>query len=84
MKPELADGIKFLTYLFENGHGFSLTACARFVFSNTLKYTTPIKGKEFGNFTLATKFMNGIFQLKPSLPKYSVVWDIKKLLPKTC
>ena len=36
-------------------------------------------GVEFGKHEHVKKFMKGIFNLKPSLSKYSKIWDIKQL-----
>ena len=32
--------------------------------------------RKFGEHPLVTRFLKGVFELKPSLPRYSVVWDV--------
>lgn len=38
------------------------------------------KGTPIGNAPTVCRFMKGIFELKPSKPKYSFVWDVKIVL----
>lgn len=70
------DGLKFLTHIFQNDKKFATVSCARSVLSTLIK---PVNGIEFGQHQLVKKFMKGYFQLRPSLPKYSFVWDISQL-----
>ena len=35
---------------------------------------------EFGKQQIVQKYMKGIFHLRPSLPKYTFTWDVRKLL----
>ena len=34
----------------------------------------------FGEHPLVTHFLKGIYELKPSLPRYSVIWDLGTVL----
>ena len=36
--------------------------------------------RTFGEHPLVTRFLKGVFELKPSLPRYSVVWDVGIIL----
>ena len=60
----IKDGLDFLTNLFEHKKNYSTISCAQSVF---LSY-------------ICTKYMKGIFHLRPSLPKYTFTWDLRKLL----
>lgn len=75
-KASVVDGLKFLTNLHEQGKGFSCLKTARAVLSSIL---TPKNGIEFSREPLVAKFMKGAFNINPSLPKYSYVWDVKQL-----
>ena len=64
----LKQGLVFLTHLFKKGNKYSLISSARSVLSNVLP---QYDGVEFGEHKHVKKFMKqGIFNLKPSLPKY--------------
>lgn len=34
----------------------------------------------FGTHPLVSRFLKGVFELKPSLPRYSDIWDVGKVL----
>lgn len=36
--------------------------------------------QDIGNNPLIKRFMRGIFQLKPALPRYNVTWNVNKVL----
>ena len=65
-------GIEFLTYLFTNKKlGYSAINSARSALSNFIQ-TNDIP---FGKLPVVTRFMRGVFRLRPSLPKYTVIYD---------
>ena len=37
-------------------------------------------GSEFGEHPVVCRFLKGIFELRPSLPKYTEIWDVAKVL----
>ena len=50
---------------------------ARFALSSVI---TPNGGIPFGREPLVCRFLKGIFELKPCLPKYSEIWDVNNVL----
>ena len=70
-------GIEFLTYLFEKkGRGYLYINGARSTLSSFINCGAVSFGKQF----LVTKVMRGIFNLRPSLPRYASVWNVKTVL----
>ena len=67
------NGIEFLTSLFNKGLGYSAINTARSALSTVI--TVP-NYATFGTHPLVTRFLKGVFEMKPSLPRYAVVWDI--------
>lgn len=63
--------------LFEHGLGYSAMNTVRSALSQILQ--TP-NGVAFGELPLVKQFMKGVFQEKPSLPRYNVTWDASILL----
>jgi hypothetical protein len=70
---DINDGLKFLTYLYYKGVGYSAINTARSALSAVI---TLGSHQTFGEHPLVTRFLKGVFELKPSLPRYSVVWDM--------
>ena len=70
---DINDGLKFLTYLYYQGVGYSAINTARYALSAVIT---------FGEHPLVTRFLKGVFELKPSLPRYSVVWDVDIVLQR--
>ena len=48
--------------------------------SALLSVITPNGGIPFGRDPLFCRFLKGIFELKPCLPKYSEIWDVNNVL----
>ena len=71
------DGIEFLTSLFKSGLGYSAVNTARSALSAVMKINDNIS---FGEHPLVCRFIKGVFQLKPALPKYTHIWDVEKVL----
>lgn len=71
------DGLEFLTRLYRQGLGYSAINTARSALSAVI---TPGDKTTFGEHPLVTRFLKGIFELKPSLPRYSVIWDVGTVL----
>ena len=71
------NGIDFLASLFEKGLGYSAINTARSALSSVL----DLQGANtFGTHPLVTRFLKGVFELKPSLPRYTSIWDVAKVL----
>jgi len=73
IQATIYDGLEFLMSLFRQGLGYSAinTACSALSAIITLGNKTT-----FGKHPLVTRFMKGIFELKPSLPWYTVISDV--------
>lgn len=70
-------GVNFLVELYHTGVGYSTintTKCA-------LSTCILIDGcKSLGSHPLVSRFIEGVFESTPTLPKYSETWDIKQVL----
>ena len=82
--PPLNKVLDFFTKMFKKGLGYSCLSTARSALSTYIS----IDGVPLGQHQLVKRFMKGVFNLRPSLPKYEVTWDtnivlafIKKLSP---
>ena len=76
-QPGINNAIEFLLLLYQSGLGYSAINTARSALSSTLFLED---GKKFGELPLVTRFMKGIFELRPALPKYSEIWDVTIVL----
>ena len=63
--------------MYQSGLGYSALNTACSALSSILVLGN---GKEFGEHPLVTRFMKGIFELRPVLPKYSEIWDVNVVL----
>ena len=71
------DVLEFLPCVYRQGLGYSAINTAR----SALPAVTTLGDKTtFGEHPLVTRFLKGIFELKPSLPRYSVIWDVGTVL----
>ncbi|XP_052804932.1 uncharacterized protein LOC128234620 [Mya arenaria] len=77
MKPSLSNFISFLTSLYNSKLQYSTIGTARSAVNQFLKICTGI---DFSESVVVSKFMKGIFELRPSLPKYSKIWDVNTVL----
>ena len=75
--PSVSEIVKFLTYLFDSGLGYSAINTARSALS---AYFDIVSDKNLTSNVLVKRFVKGIYQLKPSLPKYNCTWDVKLVL----
>ena len=66
-------GLDFLTLLYKQGVGYSAINTARSALSSAI---TPADKTTFGEHPLATRFLKGTFELRPSLHRYSTIWDV--------
>lgn len=72
--PPIAKIIEFLTELFQLGLSYSTINSARSALSalcQTNNQTIP-----FRQHPLVKRFMKGIFELRPSFPRYESIWDV--------
>ena len=77
LDPYTADfgvGAEFLTQYFHSSPvDYSSLNTARSALSAILQ---PVNGITFGNHPLITRLLRGIFKERPSLPKYTVTYDV--------
>jgi hypothetical protein len=69
--------LDFLVELFENGIGYSAINTARSALSCILK---PIDGIPFGCQEGVKRFLKGVYQERPSMPRYTETWDVSKVM----
>ena len=69
--------IEFLTFLFNRGLGYSSINTARSALSCIL-YTDS--GSPIGQHPLIIRFMKGVFEKRPALPRNMVTWDTNIVL----
>lgn len=70
--------IQFLTRLFERGLGYSSVNSARCAVIALI--TTCTDSTVVANSPLLAKFMKGVFNSRPSLPRSEVTWDVSAVL----
>ena len=75
--PDLKHPIEFLVSLYKAGLGYSAINTARSALSNVLMSKDGFK---FGEHPLVCRYMKGVFELKPALPRYKEIWDVKVVL----
>ena len=68
--------LDFLTFLYQNRKQYPTISCTR---SILFLFIRSSNGLEFGKESIVQRFMKGIYQLRPSLPKYSFTWDVSML-----
>ena len=66
-------GIEYLTQYFYTRVGYCSVNTASSVLSSILK---PENGTSFGEDPLVCRLLKGVFNLRPSLPRYITTWDI--------
>ena len=65
--------MSFLSQLFHSGLSYSYNKTARSV----LLYLLQLDGHiPFGQLPIVKRFMKGIFEKRPALPRYSSTWDV--------
>ena len=66
-QPSITDLLKFLTELHDSGLGYSALNTARSAVSSFLSMANP--------HVLIKRFMKGVFEIRPSLPRYNCTWN---------
>ena len=77
LDASVENGTDFLATLFTSGLGYSAIDSARSALSSVLILPNNIT---FGTHPLVARFLKGVFELKPSLPRYSSIWDVSVVL----
>ena len=75
--PPVEEGINFLAELYDSGIGYSAINTARSAISSIV---TLANNMSFGTHPMVCRFLKGVFELKPSLPKYKNIWDVNTVL----
>ena len=75
--PGTVKAIELLTELVKSGLGYSAINTARSALSPVI---VPTNGMAFGKDPSVCRFLKGVFEIKPCLPKYSRIWDLNRIL----
>ena len=75
--PPIEEVLHFLTELFEDNCGYSALNTTRSALSTFIVLPGNIS---VGNHPLVTRFMKGVFQSRPTFPKYTEIWDVNVVL----
>ena len=74
----IAEVLEFLNSLFISGVGYSAISTARAALASIVTFTdSPLT---INNHPLVSRFVKGVFQTRPSLPRYSITWDVSVVL----
>ncbi|XP_064637118.1 uncharacterized protein LOC135493595 [Lineus longissimus] len=76
MVPDVNLALRFPTSLYKKGLGYSAINTAGCALSGII----TVDGKPFGTIYVVNKFMRGLFNLRPALPKAVVTWDVSVVL----
>ena len=71
---------EFLTYLTELYHQGNLQYSAMNTARSAVSTVLVIDGQPAGQHPLTRRFMRGIFNQKPALPRYNAVWDLNDVI----
>ena len=75
-KMNMQMGVEFLTDYFKTGVGYSSVNSARSALSRIIK---PVCNVPFGKSPLVCRFVKGVFNIWPALPRYVTTWDVTKV-----
>jgi hypothetical protein len=77
LQPDLDDVLQFLTDLFETGLSYSSLNTTRGALSSL---GIKIEDYAIGKHPLVIRFLRGVYNLRPTLPRYTHTWDVEKVL----
>jgi integrase len=77
VRATIAAVLNCLTEEFAKGNSYSSVNTLRSAISAIL---APIDGTPAGSHPLIKRFMSGVFNIRPSLPRYSYTWDVNIVL----
>ncbi|XP_057290276.1 uncharacterized protein LOC130612963 [Hydractinia symbiolongicarpus] len=75
--PNVKDVLIHLTELFKGGSGYSVLCTTRSAIASVVSISGYSSLLEH---PLISRFIKGVFNIKPSTPKYSLIWDTNVLL----
>lgn len=74
LRPTLAQTLDFLTLQFDSGLGYSAINTARSALASVI--TLADSDLCLGQHPTTTRYLRGVFNNKPSLPRYTDTWDV--------
>ena len=74
--PEISHILEFFVTLLDQGCGYSAINTARSALSTIISVNNMPVGKH----SLVKRFLRGVFNIKPSLPRYVHTWDVNIVL----
>lgn len=77
LSASIENGLEFLYQQYENGLSYSGINTARSALSTVIFLPD---GGSFGNHPLVSRFLKGVFESRPSLPRYKDIWDVSVVL----
>ena len=69
----IANGLNFLSECYEQGYSYSALNTARSALSTVIMLPST---NTFGSHPLVVRLLKGVFNKRPSLPRYTPTWDI--------
>ena len=75
LSPPLPLTLDFLSMLYEKGLSYSTINTARSMLSSILQLNVN-SSIPFGQLPIVRRFMKGLFELRPALPRYKSIWDL--------
>ena len=78
ISPPLTLAVDFLAMLCDSGLSYSSVNTARSCLSSLLQLSDV--NIPFGQLPVVKRFMKGVYELKPSFPRYKSIWDVSKVL----
>ena len=79
VQTTVSAGLDFLTELVHSGAEYSSVNTARSALS-ALLWSHSDSEIKFGSHPLVTRFMRGVYNIRPQLPRYTQTWDVGILL----
>jgi hypothetical protein len=76
-QASVTEGVNYLSHLFEQGEKYGYIAGTRSALSAILPTED---GKSFGNQELVQRTLKGIYKVRPSFPRYLVIYDANIVL----
>ena len=75
--PAVEEVLQFLTKLYQANCGYSSLNTARSALATVVILPGNIR---IGDHPLISRFLKGVFQMRPALPRYTEIWDIDIVL----
>ena len=76
VEPPVQIALAFLTSLVRQGKSFNQICMARSALSSVINQQQNVS---FGNIPIAKRYMKGIFESNPTLPKFQFTWNVSLL-----